>query len=112
MRDPVATSNSDDINLRDLLADVTGVSEAEDTTEAFWVSGIQNVNIHDSSSDVAASDSNIRTSKQAVLTEGQDLPTTMEPVDSEPTNKELMIGIWNIQSGRSTTLETALRALG
>ena len=36
----------------------------------------------------------------------------MEPAESEPTNKELVIGTWNIQSGRSTRLETTLWALG
>ena len=40
MRDPVATLNSNDDNLWDLLADITGVSEAEDTMEVFLVSGI------------------------------------------------------------------------
>ena len=51
------------------------------------------------------------TTEQTVPTEGQDLPTTMKPAESEPTNKEIVIGTWNIQSGRSTRLETALRAL-
>ena len=36
----------------------------------------------------------------------------MEPAESKPTNKELVIGTWNIQNGRSTRLKTALRALG
>ena len=112
MRDPVVTLNSNDGNLQDLPADVMGVSEAEDTTEEFIVSGIQNVNINNSSSNIAADNSNMRTTEQAVPTKGQDLPTTVEPANSEPTNKELVIGIWNIQSGRSTHLETVLWALG
>ena len=43
--------------------------------------------------------------------EGQNLPTTTKPAESKPTNKEIVIGTWNIQSGRSTRLETALQAL-
>ena len=35
----------------------------------------------------------------------------MKPVESKPTNKELVTGTWNIQSGISTRLETALWAL-
>ena len=114
VRDLVVTLNSNDSN-QELPADVTDV--LVDTTEALMVSGTQNININinnSSSSDIAAdndSNSNMRTTEQAVPTEGQDLPTTMKQVESEQTNKELVIGTWNIQSGRSTRLETALRAL-
>ena len=110
MRDLVVTLNSDG----DQELPTTGVSEVEDTTEL--VSDNQNVNINDgSSSDIAAdNDSNMVTTEQAVppIEEVQDLPTTMKPAESKPTNKELVIGTWNIQSGRSTRLETAFWALG
>jgi len=43
--------------------------------------------------------------------EGQDLPTAVDPTVSEPATTELVIGTWNIQSGRNIRLETALRAL-
>ena len=73
------------------------------------------ININNgSSSDIAAdndSNSNMRTTEQTVPTEGQDFQTTMKPAEPEPANKELVIGTWNIQSGRNTCLETALRAL-
>ena len=109
MRDLVVTLNSDG----DRELPTTGVSEVEDTTES--VSDNQNVNINDSSSSniAANNDSNMSTTEQAAppIEEVQDLPTTMKPAESEPTNKELVIGTWNIQSGRSTRLETALRAL-
>ena len=64
------------------------------------MSGIQNVNINNSSgSNIAANnDSNMTTTEQAAPTEGQDLPTTVKPAESEPTTKELVIGTWNIQS--------------
>ena len=109
MRDLVVTLNSD--GDRELPAVVTGAST--DTMEALLVSGIQNININDgSSSNIAAdNDSNMRTMEQTVPRRGQDLPTTMKPAESEPANKELVIGTWNIQSGRSTRLETALWAL-
>ena len=51
------------------------------------------------------------TIEQTVPTEGQDLPTTMKPTESEPTNKEIVVGTWNIESGRNTRLETTLRVL-
>mmetsp|Transcript_54121 Transcript_54121/g.58696 ORF Transcript_54121/g.58696 Transcript_54121/m.58696 type:complete len:103 (+) Transcript_54121:233-541(+) len=74
------------------------------------------INIDDgSSSNIAVDDdynSNMRTTEQIVPTEGQDLPTTMKPAEPKPANKELVIWTWNIQSGRSTRLETALWALG
>ena len=78
------------------------------------VSGTNNININNgsSSSNIAANnDSNMRTTEQAVPMEGQDLPTTMKPAESEPFNKELVIGTWNIQTGKNTRLETALWAL-
>ena len=74
------------------------------------VSGTQNININGSSSNIAADDSNTRATEQTVPMEGQDLPTTMKPAKSKPAT-ELVIGTWNIQSGRNTCLETALRAL-
>ena len=75
------------------------------------VSGIQN-NINDgSSSNIAAGDDSMRTIEQTVPMEGQDLSSTMKPTESKPINKELVIGTWNIQSGRRTRLEIALQAL-
>ena len=111
VRDPVVTLNSNDGN-QELPADITGV--LADTTEALMVSGTKNININinnSSSSDIAADDdsnSNMSTTEQAVPTEGQDFPTTMKPAESKPTNKELVIGTWNIQSGRSTLGETPI----
>ena len=93
----------------ELPVDVTGVSE--DTGEAFLVSGNQNININNgSSSYITATDdsnSNLTTTEQAssFLLEGHDLPTAVEPAESEPTNKELVIGTWNLQSGVSTHLD-------
>ena len=106
MRDPVATLNSGG----DRELPEPGVSEGEDTAEL--VSESDN-NINDvSSSDITANDdSNMTTTEQTVPTEGQDLPTTVKPTESKPTNKELVIGSWNILSGRNTCLETVLRAL-
>ena len=74
------------------------------------VSDNQNININNSSSNIAANDSNMTTTEQAAppLVEEQDLPTTVDPAESEPANKELVIGTWNIQSGRNARLETAL----
>ena len=111
MRNSVVTLNSNGGDQELPTTDVMGVSA--DTTEAFMVSDIQNININDgSSSDITAdNDSSMRTIDQAVPMEGQDLPTTIKPAESKPTNKEIVIGTWNIQSGRSTRLETALRAL-
>ena len=40
--------------------------------------------------------------------EERDLPTTLDPAESEPAITVLVIGTWNIQSGRSTRLQTAL----
>ena len=115
VKDPVVILNSNNSN-RELPADVTGLSA--DTTEALLVSGIQNININindGSSSEITTDDdsnSNMRTTEQAAPAEEQDLPTTMEPAESKSTNKELVIGTWNIQSGRSTCLETVLQVLG
>ena len=83
------------------------------------VSGTQNINININisdgiGSDIAADDdsiSNMRMTEQAIPTEGQDFPTIMKLGESKPTKKDLVIGTWNIQSGRSTRLDTALRAL-
>ena len=110
VRDPVVTLNSD--GEQELpTTDVTGVSA--DTTEALMVSEIQNININDGSSSniTANNDSSMKTIEQTVPTEGQDLPTTMKPTESEPTNKEIVIGTCNVQSGKSTRLETALQVL-
>ena len=108
MRDPVVILNSN--SEQELpTTDVVGVSA--DTPEALMVSGIQNNINNGSSSNIAADDDSMRTIEQTAPMEGQDLPTTMKPVESEPTNKELVIGTWNIQSGRSTYLETVLWAL-
>ena len=79
MRDSVVTLNSN-VGDRELSTiDLTGLSA--DTTEAFMVSGIQNINIDDSSSSniMANDDSSMRTIEQVVPTEGQDQPTTMKP---------------------------------
>ena len=99
VRDPVVTLNSTG---GDRELPEPGVSEAEDTAE--FVSDNQNININDgnSSNITADDDSNMTTTEQTVPTEGQDLPTTMKPAESKPTNKEIVIGTWNIQSGRST----------
>ena len=70
-----------------------------------------NINIHDGNSNEAAAEANTRNTEQTVPMEEQDLPTTMKPTESGPTNKEIVIGTWNIQSGRSSCLEAALRAL-
>ena len=52
---------------------------------------------------------------------GQEVPPTEEPTadamatnpsESLPNTAEIVIGTWNIQNGRNTRLETALRALG
>ena len=40
------------------------------------------------------------------------MPTTVDPAESKPAKKELVIGIWNIQSDRNARFETALQALG
>ena len=57
------------------------------------VSGTQIININEGiSSNIAANDdSNMRTTKQTVPTDGHDLPTTMRSVESKPTNKKLVI---------------------
>ena len=87
MRDPVAKLISD--GDRELIT--MGVSEAKDTTES--VSDNQNVNINESSNNIAADDSNVTTTEQAAPPlEEQDLPTTVEPALSKPANKELVIG--------------------
>ena len=107
MRDPVVTLNS---NGGDRELPEPGVSEGEDTAELVSESD-NNIN-NDSSSDITADDDSIiMTTEQTVPPEGQDLPTTVKPTESEPTNKELVIGTWNILSGRNTHLETTLRAL-
>ena len=86
VRDLVGTLIPTNGNQELQTTDVTGVSA--DTTEALRVSGTQNVNINNgSSSDIATdNDSNMRTTEQAVPTEGQDLLTTMKPVESKPTS--------------------------
>ena len=93
-----------------------GVSEAENTTEAFLLSDNQNININTSSSSNIVADkySNMTMTEQVapLLVEEQDLPTTVDPAESKQANKELVIRTWNIKSGRSTRLETALWALG
>ena len=108
VRDPVVilNSNGSDRELPD-----SGVSEEEDTADL--VSGIQNININtrSSSDNTADGDSSMRTIEQTAPTEGCDLLTTVKPTEPKPTNKEIVIGTWHIQSGRSTRLETALRAL-
>ena len=119
VKDPVVTLNSNDSSRKSPTTVVLGVLAG--TTEALMVSGTQNININininnGSSSDIAADDnsysnSNMRTTEQAVPMEGQDLPTTMKRAESKSTNKELVIRTWNIQSGKSTRLETALRTL-
>ena len=111
VRDLVVTSNSTNGDRELPTTDVTGI--LADTMEALMMSGTQKININGgSSSDIAANDDfNMRATEQAVPTEGQDLPTTMKPAESKPTSKELVIGTWNIQSGTSTCLETALPAL-
>jgi len=88
VRDPMVKLSSDG----DWELTTTGVSEAEDTTEL--VSGNQNVNINKSSSDIAADDSNMTTTEQPPppIEKEQDLPTTVESAESEPANKELVIG--------------------
>ena len=130
VRDPAGKLNSEGGNYsRNLPADVTSVSDInindgssndiaadddsnEDTLETFMVSDNENIK-NNSSSDIAA-DANMTTTEQAAppLVEEQDLPTTVEPAESKPANKKLVIGTWNIQSGRNARLETALRALG
>ena len=108
-RDPVVTLNYNGGDQELPTTDVTGVPAS--VMEKFMVSGIQNDINNGSSSNIAAIDDSMRTIEQTVPTEGQDLPTTMKPAESKPTNKEIVIGTWNIQSGRSTRLETALQAL-
>jgi len=132
VRDPVVKLNSVDSNYSwNLPADVMSVLDIninngssksniaadddnsnENTSEVLMVSGNQNIS-NDSSSDTAA-DANMTTTEQAApsLVNEQDLPTTAEPAESKPANKKLVIGTWNIQSGRSARLQTALRALG
>ena len=97
--------------LKDLPTGVRGVSEG--TVETTLVSGLHNVNIkHSSRSNIATNyDSNMMTTEQGVLTERQDLPTTVDSTESKLATVELVIGTWNIQSGRSACLETALQVL-
>ena len=72
----------------------------------------------DSSSNITIDDNSISNTgnnyEQATppLGEEPDLATAMDSTESEPATTELVIGTWNIQSGRNTRLETALRALG
>ena len=106
MRDPVVTLNSNGGD-RELPEPV--VSEEEDTAEMVSESD-NNINDCSSSGDITDDDSIISNTEQTVPM-GQDLPTTVKPTESEPSNKELVIGTWNILSGRNTRLETALRAL-
>jgi len=119
VRDPVVKLNSKDGNAWNSPIDLTGVLDInttdesssidiatdnddsnEDTTEALLVSDNQNININDSSSDIAADDSNMTTTEQPPppIEKEQDLPTTVESAESEPANKELVIGTWNIQN--------------
>ena len=56
----------------------------------------QNININDSSSNIAAKDSNTMTTEQAASMEERDLLTTMDPAESKPATTELVIGTWNI----------------
>ena len=103
VRDPVATLNSTG---GDRELPEPGILEGvEDIPELV---SEPNINIHDGNSNEAAAEANTRNTEQTVPTEEQDLPTTMKPTESEPTNKEIVIGTWNIQSGRSTRLEAAL----
>ena len=72
LRDPVVTLNSNGGDRELLTTDVTSVSAG--TMEALMVSGIQNININDSSSSniTANDDSSMRMIEQTVPTEGQD----------------------------------------
>ena len=59
MRDPVEKLSSANGNFQNLPANVMSVSEAEDITEAFLLSDNQNVNVNESSSDIAADNFNM-----------------------------------------------------
>ena len=72
------------------------------------VSGIQNNINAGGSRNIATDNDSMKTIEQTIPTEGQDLPRTMKTTESKSTNKEIVNEAWNIQSGKSNGLETAL----
>ena len=74
----------------------------------FEINNSSNIIVNTDSIDSTTNENNYEQAAPP-LGEEQDLATTMNsPTESKPATVELVIGTWNIQSGRNTRLETAL----